>query len=73
LHISYAFADGMARQSVLDQDGFRTSAAMFRACVAMSPNYAMQRSSRVGTPLAGTGAGADRLRSASDAPSARRR
>jgi hypothetical protein len=37
------------------------------------PNNAMQRSSRVGTPLAGTGTGADRLRSASGAPSARRR
>jgi hypothetical protein len=36
-------------------------------------NYAMQRSSRVGTPLAGTGAGEDRLRSASGAPTARRR
>jgi hypothetical protein len=36
-------------------------------------NYAMQRSSRVGTPLAGTGTGADGLRSASGAPSARRR
>jgi hypothetical protein len=36
-------------------------------------NYAMQRSSRVGTPLAGTGAGEDRLQSASGAPSARRR
>jgi hypothetical protein len=36
-------------------------------------NYAMQRSSRVGTPLAGTGTGADRFRSASGAPTARRR
>ena len=36
-------------------------------------NNAMQRSSRVGTPLAGTGADADRLRSASGAPTARRR
>jgi len=39
----------------------------------MTSNYAMQRSSRVGTPLAGTGPGEDRLRSASGAPSARRR
>jgi len=37
------------------------------------PNYAMQWSSRVGTPLAGTGSGADRWRSASGAPTARRR
>jgi hypothetical protein len=37
------------------------------------PNYAMQRSSRVGTPLAGTGVGEDKWRSASGAPSARRR
>jgi len=27
----------------------------------VNPNYAMQRSSRVGTPLAGTGPGAYRL------------
>ena len=39
----------------------------------LPPNYTMQRSSRVGTPLAGTSADADRLRSASDAPSARHR
>jgi hypothetical protein len=37
------------------------------------PNYATQRSSRVGTPLAGTGSGADSERSASGAPTARRR
>jgi len=36
-------------------------------------NYAMQRSSRVGTPLAGTGSGAAGHRSASGAPTARRR
>jgi len=30
----------------------------------VTSNYAMQRSSRVGTPLAGTGHGEDRLRSA---------
>jgi hypothetical protein len=39
----------------------------------MTPNYAMQRSSRVGTPLAENGPGADRWRSASGAPTARRR
>jgi len=33
----------------------------------------MQRSALVGTPLAGTGAGKGKLRSASGAPSARRR
>jgi len=37
------------------------------------PNNAMQRSALVVTPLAGTGSGADRLLSASGAPSARRR
>ncbi|MFZ2509378.1 MAG: hypothetical protein WAW79_13010, partial [Steroidobacteraceae bacterium] len=37
------------------------------------PNNAMQRSARVGTPLAGTRTSEDRLRSASGAPSARRR
>ncbi len=31
-------------------------------------NNAMQRSARVGTPLAGTGPGKDRLRSTSGAP-----
>ena len=36
-------------------------------------NYAMQRSSRVGTPLAPTGSDADKLQSASGAPTARRR
>jgi hypothetical protein len=36
-------------------------------------NHAMQRSSRVGTPLAGTGTSADTDRSASGAPTARRR
>jgi hypothetical protein len=40
---------------------------------SLPPNYAMQRSSRVGTPLAGTSSGADRLQSASGAPTARRR
>jgi len=40
---------------------------------ALTPNYAMQRSSRVGTSLADTGAGAEGLRSASGAPTARRR
>jgi len=39
----------------------------------VTPNYAMQRSSRVGTPLAGTGPGADGQRLASGAPTARRR
>ena len=39
----------------------------------LTPNYAMQRSSRVVTPLAGTGSGADWLPSASSAPTARRR
>jgi hypothetical protein len=73
LHISYAFTDGVARQSVLNQDGYRSSAAMFRACVAMSPNYAMQRSSLVVTPLAGTASGSLRFQPASGAPSARRR
>jgi hypothetical protein len=41
--------------------------------VYLRHNYAMQRSSRVVTPLAGTSAGDDRLRSASGAPTARRR
>ena len=36
-------------------------------------NYAMQRSSRVGTPLAGTARGSEGFRSASGAPTARRR
>jgi hypothetical protein len=39
----------------------------------MTPNYAMQRSSRVVTPLAGTGRAAYRIQSASGAPTARRR
>jgi len=37
------------------------------------PNYAMQRSALVGTPLAGAGPGADGLQTASGAPTARRR
>ena len=36
-------------------------------------NYAMQRSSRVGTPLAGTCTSEEGLQSASGAPTARRR
>jgi hypothetical protein len=36
-------------------------------------NYAMQRSARVVTPLAGTASGSQRFRSASGAPTARRR
>ncbi len=36
-------------------------------------NHAMQRSARVGTPLAGTASSSDRLESASGAPTARRR
>ncbi len=39
----------------------------------MWPNYAMQRSSRVVTPLAGTASGTQRLWPASGAPTARRR
>jgi hypothetical protein len=39
----------------------------------VTPNYAMQRSSRVGTPLAGTASGSHRFHSASSAPTARRR
>jgi len=39
----------------------------------MTYNYAMQRSALVGTPLAGTGPGEDKLQSASGAPTARRR
>jgi hypothetical protein len=39
----------------------------------MRANYAMQRSALVVTPLAGTGVGGDRFRSASGAPTARRR
>jgi hypothetical protein len=57
-HVYFAFMVIMLRRR--DQAG-------------MTSNYAMQRSSRVGTPLAGTGPGADRLRSASGAPTARRR
>jgi hypothetical protein len=41
--------------------------------MGLRPNYAMQRSSRVVTPLAEKGVGEDRLLSASGAPTARRR
>ena len=44
-----------------------------RSAWTVTSNYAMQRSSLVGTPIAGTGAGMDRLRSASGAPTASRR
>jgi hypothetical protein len=40
---------------------------------AMTPNYAMQRSSRVGTPLAGLADTAQIIGVASGAPTARRR
>jgi hypothetical protein len=43
------------------------------AHLASPPNYAMQRSSRVGTPLAGTCISEEGSRSASGAPTARRR
>jgi hypothetical protein len=46
---------------------------MFEACTTMLPNNAMQRSSRVVTPLAGTAIGIRMAQSASGAPSARRR
>jgi len=48
---------------------------MIEACnLPLLPyNYAMQRTARVVTPLAGTGTGADGLGSASGAPTARRR
>jgi len=39
----------------------------------MTPNYAMQRSSHAGTPLAGIASGYPEVRSASGAPTARRR
>ena len=44
-----------------------------RAAGPVTPNYAMQRSARVFTPLAGITSGSPRFRSASGAPTARRR
>ena len=73
LYIDYAFKDGIARRTVLGQEGFPQSAAMFKACIAMSPNYAMQRSSRAVTPLATNASGSQEVRSASGAPTARHR
>jgi len=73
LHIEYALNDGVLRQAILGQHKFAQSVAMFEACTTMLPNYAMQQSALVVTPLAGTASGSYRFRSASGAPTVRRR
>jgi hypothetical protein len=55
LHIEYALTDGVPRQAILGQHKFAQSVAMFEACTAMLPNYAMQRSSGATTASAANG------------------